>query len=105
MVHGAILPGEQWFNEEHWVEDILGECYFDDCLWGYILHMAEELHTCGPTVFTDGVLFDLMQMGTVNWRNENSWNNQSTQAMCLATTLASCLICIINMDRANVSGG
>ena len=43
MLSGVILPGEQQFNEEHWVNNILNECYFDDCLWGYTIHVVEEL--------------------------------------------------------------
>ena len=81
MMHGVILPGEQQFNEEHWAEDILDECFFDDSLWGYIVHMVEELCTWDPAFFTNGVLFNLMQMGTVDWWNKNNCGPQSTQAM------------------------
>ena len=103
MLNGAILPGEQQFNEERWVNDILNECYFDDRLWGYTIHVVEELRTRDPAVFTDGVLFNLMRMGVMDWTGENSRGNQSTQAMRLATALASCLIWITNADHANVS--
>ena len=103
MLSGAILPGEQHFNEECWVNDILNKCYFDNCLWGYTIRVVEELHTHDPVVFTDGVLFNLMQMGVMDWTGENSWGNQSTQAMYLATALASRLIWIANANHANVS--
>ena len=103
MLNGAILPGEQRFNEERWVNDILNECYFDDRLWGYTICVVEELRTRDPVVFTDGVLFNLMRMGVMDWTGENSRGNQSTQAMRLATVLASRLIWIANADRANVS--
>ena len=33
-----------------------------------------------PAVFTDGVLYNLMRMGTIGWHHENSCRNQSTQA-------------------------
>ena len=60
MLHGAILPGEQRFDKERWANDILNECHFDDRLWGYTIRVVEELRTCDPAVFTDGVLFNLM---------------------------------------------
>ena len=60
MLSGVILPGEQCFNEERWVNDILNKCHFNDCLWGYIIRVVEELHTHDPAVFTDGVLYNLM---------------------------------------------
>ena len=63
MVHRAIPPGEQRFSEDHWADNILGECYFDDSHWGYTICVAEELHKHNPTVFTNGVLFNLMWMG------------------------------------------
>ena len=43
MLNGAILPGEQRFDEEHWANDILNKCYFDNRLWGYTIHIIEEL--------------------------------------------------------------
>ena len=103
MLNGVILPGEQCFSEEHWVNDILNECYFDDCLWGYTICVVEELHTCDPVVFTNGVLYNLMRMGVMDWIGENARGNQSTQAMRLAIVLASRLIQITNADRANMS--
>ena len=103
MLNGAIPPGEQRFNEDRWVNDILNECYFDDRLWGYTIRVVEELRTHDLVVFTDGVLFNLMRMGVMDWTGENSRGNQSTQAMRLATALASRLIRIANANRANVS--
>ena len=103
MLNGAILPGEQCFSEECWVNDILNECHFDDRLWGYTIRVVEELHTHDLVVFTDGVLYNLMRMGVMDWTSENTRGNQSTQAMRLATTLASRLIRITNANRANVS--
>ena len=103
MLHGAILPGEQRFDEECWGYDILNECHFNDRLWGYTIQVIEELRTRNPVVFTDGVLFNLMQMGVNDWIGENSRGNQSTQAMRLATALASCMIRIANADCANMS--
>ena len=103
MLNGAILPGEQRFNEDRWVNDILNECYFNDRLWGYTIRVVEELRTRDPAVFTNGVLFNLMRMGVMDWTGENTRGNQSTQAMRLATALASRLIRITNADRANVS--
>ena len=43
MLHGVILPGEQRFNEEHWANEILNECYFNNCLWRYTVCIMEEL--------------------------------------------------------------
>ena len=98
-----ILPGEQRFNKEHWAEDILNECHFDNCLWGFTIWIGEELRTCDPAVFTNRVLYNLMQMGVTNQTGENTQMNQSTQAMHLATALASQIIQIANADHANVS--
>ena len=103
MLNGAILLGEQCFSEERWINDILNECHFDDHLWGYTIRVVEELRTRDPVVFTDGVLYNLMRMGVMDWTGENARGNQSTQAMRLATALASRLIQITNADRANVS--
>ena len=89
MLHGAILPREQRFDEERWANDILNECYFDNCLWGYMIRIVEELRVCNPAVFTDGVLYNLMRMGVMDWTEHNIRMNQSTQAMRLATALAS----------------
>ena len=98
MLNGVILPGEQRFSEECWVNDILNECHFDDHLWGYTIRIVEELHTHDPVVFTDGVLYNLMRMGVMDWTGENTRRNQSTQAMRLATALASRLIWITNTN-------
>ena len=103
MLNGVIHPGEQCFSEERWVNDILNECHFDDHLWGYTICVVEELHIRDPVVFTDGVLYNLMRMGVMDWTRENARGNQSTQAMRLATALASRLIRIATADRANVS--
>ena len=78
MLHGVILPGEQWFDEECWANDILNECYFDDCLWGYTIRIVEELQTHDPAIFTDGVLYNLMRMGVMDWTGENVRMNRST---------------------------
>ena len=103
MLNGVILPGEQCFSEERWVNNILNKCHFDDCLWGYTIRIVEELRTRDPAVFTDGVLYNLMRMGVMDWTRENARGNQSTQAMRLATALASHMIRITNADRANMS--
>ena len=103
MLHGAILPGEQRFDEEHWVNDILNKCYFENRLWGYMIRIMEELWIHDPTVFTNGVLYNLMWMGVMDWTGENTRGNQSTQAMCLATALASRIIQIANANWINVS--
>ena len=104
MLHGAILSGEQRFNEERWANDILNECYFNNCLWGYTIRIVEELQTHDPTVFTDGVLYNLMRIAVMDWTEHNVRMNQSTQAMHLATALASRIIWIANANRTNVSG-
>ena len=49
------------------------------------------------------VLYNLMWMGIMDWTEHNVRMNQSTQAMCLVTALASWIIQIVNTDRANVS--
>ena len=43
------------------------------------------------------------QMGVMDWTGENIRMNQSTQAMHLATALASWIIWIANANRANMS--
>ena len=103
MLYRAILPGEQRFNEERWADDILDKCFFDDRLWGYTICVMEELRTRDPAVFTDGVLYNLMRMGVMDRTGENVRINQSTQAMRLATALASQIIQIANADCADVS--
>ena len=103
MLNRVILPGEQCFSEERWVNNILNECHFDNHLWGYTIRVVEELHTRDLVVFTDGVLYNLMRMGVMDWTGENTQGNQSTQAMHLATVLASHLIWITNTDQANTS--
>ena len=72
MLNGAILPGEQHFSEECWINDILNGCHFDDHLWGYTIRVVEGLRTRDPVVFTDGVLYNLMQMGVMDWTGENA---------------------------------
>ena len=72
MLNRAILPGEQCFNKECWVNDILNECHFDDRLWGYTIHIVKELRIRDPAVFTDGVLYNLMRMGVMDWTSENA---------------------------------
>ena len=71
MLHGVILPGEQRFNEECWADNILNKCHFDDRLWGYTICIVEELCTHDPAIFTDGVLYNLMRMGVMDWTGEN----------------------------------
>ena len=77
MLNGVILPGEQRFNKERWVNDILNECHYNDRLWGYTIRVVEELRTRDPVVFTDGVLYNLMWMGIMDWTGENVRMNQS----------------------------
>ena len=64
--------------------------------------VVKELRTRDPVVFTNGVLYNLMRMGVMDWTGENARGNQSTQAMRLATALASRLIQITNADHANM---
>ena len=68
-----------------------------------MIRVMEELRVCDPAVFTDGVLYNLMRMGVMDWTGENARGNQSTQAMRLVTALASWIIRIANTDRTNVS--
>ena len=103
MLNGVILPGEQRFNEERWAEDILNKCDDDDHQWGYTIHIVKELRTCDLAVFTDRVLYNLMQMGVMDWDGENVQMNQSTQAMRFTTVIASRIIWIANTDHTNVS--
>ena len=56
MLNRAILPGEQRFSEERWVNNILSECHYDNRLWGYTIQVVEELCTRDPAIFMDGVL-------------------------------------------------
>ena len=104
MLYRAILLGEQRFDEECWANDILNECYFNDRLWRYTICIVEELQTRNPAVFMDGVLYNLMRMGIMDWTENNMRMNQSTQAMRLVTALASRIIRIANTNQTNVSG-
>ena len=81
MLHRAILPGEQRFDKDRWADDTLNKCHFDNRLWGYTIRVVEELRTRDPAVFTDGVLYNLMCMGVMDWCGENIHLNQSMQAM------------------------
>ena len=56
-----------------------------------------------PVSDTDEVLYNLIWMGMMDWTRENAWMNQSIQAMCLATALASWIIQIANANCANIS--
>ena len=46
----------------------------------------------------DGILYNLMRMGVMDWTENNMRMNQSTQAMRLVTALASWIIQIANAN-------
>ena len=50
----------------------LNKYHFNDYLWGYTIRVVEELCICDPVVFTDGVLYNLMRMGVMDWTGENA---------------------------------
>ena len=102
MRHGLTLPRQQRPDDDRWHNDILAECHWDDCLWGYTYHVSEEICTRKPEDFTDPVLFQLLFMGTFNWNNNDRRNDQSTQAMRHLTVMGSCLYDAIRSLTAEV---
>ena len=89
MQRGLTLPGQQRPDDNHWHNNILAECHWDNHLWGYAYCVSEEIHTCMAEDFTNPVLFQLLFMGTFDWDNKNCRNNQSTQAMRHSTIMGS----------------
>ena len=95
MQRGLTLPGQQRPDDNHWNNNILAKCHWDDRLWGYACRVSEELHTHSVEDFTNPVLFQLLFMGTYNWSNEDCCNDQSTQAMRHSTIMGSHLYQVI----------
>ena len=102
MRHGLTLPGQQRPDDDHWHNDILAKCYWDDRLWGYACRVSEEIRTRSAEDFTNPVLFQLLFMGTFDWDNENCCNDQSTQAMRHSTVMGSCLYDAIRLLTTEV---
>ena len=102
MRPGAILPGHPQFDENHWRDDALDECYFDDKLWGWTCRVAEELRKREADYFNDNIIYNLLHMGTFDWTGENHRNDQSTQAMRHSTILGSRLYRLIHQGEVNV---
>ena len=67
------------------VNDILGECHYDDRLWGYAIRTAETWRTSDREQWRDPVLALLFRMGSFNWEGEDKLMNQAKQAIRLGT--------------------
>ena len=102
MCHGTILPGQQHFDEDHWRDDALEECHFDDCLWGWACHANKELQVKDANCPDNIILYDLFQMGVHDWSGENHRNDQNIQAMCHSTVMASRLYQMIHQGELNI---
>ena len=67
------------------VNDILGECHYDDRLWGFAIRTAETWRTSDRDQWRDPVLALLFRMGLFNWEGKDKLMNQVKQAIRLGT--------------------
>ena len=67
------------------VNDILGECHYNDRLWGFAIRTTETWRTSDRDQWRDPVLALLFRMGLFNWEGEDKLMNQAKQAICLGT--------------------
>jgi len=67
------------------VNDILGECHYDDRLWGFAIRTTETWRTSDREQWRDPVLALLFRMGSFNWEGEDKLMNQVKQAIRLGT--------------------
>jgi len=67
------------------VNDILGECHYDDRLWGFAIRTAETWRTSDRDQWRDPVIGLLFRMGSFNWEGEDKLMNQAKQAIHLGT--------------------
>jgi len=67
------------------VNDILGECHYDDRLWGFAIRTAKTWRMSDRDQWRDPVLALLFRMGSFNWEGKDKLMNQAKQAICLGT--------------------
>jgi len=67
------------------VNDILGECHYDDRLWGFAIRTAKTWRTSNREQWRDPVLALLFRMGSFDWEGEEKLMNQVKQAVRLGT--------------------
>jgi len=67
------------------VNNILGECHYDDRLWGFAIRTAETWRTSNRDQRRDPVLALLFRMGSFNWEGKDKLMNQAKQAIRLGT--------------------
>jgi len=65
------------------VNNILGECHYNDRLWGFAIRTAETWRTSDRDQWRDPVLALLFTMGSFDWEGEDRLMNQVKQAVCL----------------------
>ena len=65
------------------VNNILGECHYNDRLWGFAIRTGETWRTSDRDQWRDPVLALLFRMGLFNWEGEDKLMNQAKQAICL----------------------
>jgi len=65
------------------VNNVLGECHYDDRLWGFAIRTAETWRTSNRDQWRDPVLALLFRTGPFNWEGEDKLMNQAKQAICL----------------------
>ena len=63
------------------VNDILGECHYDDRLWGFAIRTAKTWRTSDRDQWRDPVLALLFRMGSFNLEGEDKLMNQAKQAI------------------------
>ena len=100
MCHGTILPGQQHFNEDHWRDDALKECHFDDHLWGWACRVSKELWIRDTNCSDNIILHSLFRVH--DWSGENHHNDQNIQVMCHSTVMASHLYQMVHQGELNV---
>ena len=67
------------------VNNIIGECHYDDRLWGYVIRTTETWRTSNRDQWRDPVLALLFRMESFNWEGEDKLMNQAKQAIRLGT--------------------
>jgi len=69
QIMGWMLSGD--------VNDILGECHYDDQLWGYTIRTAKIWRISDRETWRDPVLALLFRMGSFNWEGKDKLMNQA----------------------------
>ena len=66
MLYGAILPGEERFDEVRWHDEELEKCEDLEALWGYLIRNFEVLYRIRKDM-ADDVLYCVFKMGITDW--------------------------------------